>query len=56
MSLLLENEEIRQEVSKVIFSESHASLKNSLKGSKSKLISSKKDRSYLLTFNAQKSL
>ena len=51
VSLLLGNEEIKEEVSKVIFSDSHASLKNSLKGSKSKLTSSKKDRNYLLSLS-----
>ena len=49
VSILLDNEDIREEVYKVIFSASHASLKNSLKGSKSKLTTSKKDRNYLLT-------
>ena len=44
---ILENEEIRKEIIKQIYSTSHKSLKNSLK--KSKLVSDRKDRRFLTT-------
>ena len=44
---ILENEEIRSELAKLIFSEAHKSLKTSLK--KSQLSSNKQDRKYLLS-------
>ena len=44
---ILENEEIRNEVTKLIFSESNKTLKKSLK--KSKLVSDRTDRRFLLT-------
>ena len=46
---LLDDENIRTEISKALFSTSHASLKSSLKGNKSMLTASKKDRNYLLS-------
>lgn len=46
-ALILENDDIREEIKRIIFSQSHGNLKSSLKTSK--LTSSKKDRRYLLS-------
>ena len=51
VSTLLDNDEIRDEIFKVIFTASHTSLKSSLKANKSKLTASKKDRNYLLSLS-----
>ena len=51
---ILEDKNIKEEVAKIVFSESHISLKTSLKGSKSILTSSKKDRSYLLSLTPRR--
>ena len=53
VSTLLENAQVKEEIMKTIFSESHASLKSSLTANKSMLTSSKKDRNYLLTLTPQ---
>ena len=51
---ILENDNIKEEVAKTVFSEAHNSLKTSLTGSKSVLTSSKKDRAYLLSLTPRK--
>ena len=51
---ILESSDIKSEVLKTVLSESHTSLKESLKGSKSILTSSKKDRTYLLSLTPKK--
>ena len=48
---ILDNEELKQEILKQIFAESHESLKTSLK--RSRLTASKKDRNYLLSLTPE---
>ena len=49
VSTLLENIDVKEEVSKAIFTASHKSLKSAIKSNKSKLTATKSDRNYLLT-------